>query len=54
MILVTNCSRPVILTNKICLRELAMNITELTHSAAQTVLVDGLPDSLSIALYILQ
>ena len=51
---VTNCSRPVILTNTVRLGESAMNITELTHSAARTALVDGLPDSPSIALYILQ
>ena len=31
-----------------------MSITELTHRAAPTVLVIGLPDPPSIALYILQ
>ena len=51
MILVTLCSRPVILTNMICLGESATNITRLTY---RTVLVVGLPDSLSIAPYILQ
>ena len=51
---VTNCSRPVILTNTIHLRESATNITELIHSAARTVLIDGLPNSLSITPYILQ
>ena len=35
------------------LRELATNITELTHCAAQTVLVVGLPNPPSIAPYIL-
>ena len=29
-------------------------ITKLTHSAVQTALVDSLPNSLSITLYILQ
>ena len=53
-ILVTLCSRPVILTNTICLGELATSITELTHCAVQTALIVGLPDPLSIALYILQ
>ena len=51
---VTNCSCPIIFTNMIHLGESAMNITKLTHSAAWTALVDGLPDSSSIAPYILQ
>ena len=51
---VTLCSRPVILTNTIRLRESAMNITGLTHCAAQAALVIGLPDPPSIAPYILQ
>ena len=53
-ILLTLCSHPVILTNTICLGELATSITELTHCAVQTALIVGLPDPLSIALYILQ
>ena len=51
---VTLCSRPIILTNTIHLGELAMNITGLTHRAVQAALVVGLPDSPSIAPYILQ
>ena len=31
-----------------------MSITELTHHTARTALVIGLPDPLSITLYILQ
>ena len=54
MIPVTLCSRPVILTNTIHLGESATNITGLTHRTAQAALVVGLPDSPSIALYILQ
>ena len=55
MILVTYRSRPVILTNTLHLGESpAMSITELTHHAVQTVLVVGLPNPLSITLYILQ
>ena len=54
MILVTLCSHPVILTNMIRLGESATNITGLTHRAAQAALVVGLPDSPSIAPYILQ
>ena len=53
-ILVTYHSRPDILTNTICLGELATSITKLTHCAARTVLIIGLPDPLSIAPYILQ
>ena len=51
---VTLCSRPIILTNTIHLRESATNITGLTHRAVWAALVVGLPDSPSIALYILQ
>ena len=51
---VTLCSCPVILTNTICLGESAMSITELTHCAAWTALVIGLPDPPSIAPYMLQ
>ena len=51
---VTLCSHPIILTNMILLRELAMSITDLTHHAARTALIIGLPDPLSITLYILQ
>ena len=54
MIPVTYCSHPDILTNMIHLRELAMNITELTYHAVQTALIVGLPNPLSITLYILQ
>ena len=54
MIPVTNCSHPVILTNTIHLGESAMNITKLTHSTARTALIDGLPNSPSIAPYMLQ
>ena len=51
---VTLCSCPVVLTNTIRLGELATSITELTHCAAWTALVIGLPDPPSIAPYILQ
>ena len=51
---VTLCSCPIVLTNTICLGESAMNITKLTHSTARTTLIDGLPNSPSIAPYILQ
>ena len=51
---VTLCSRPIILTNTIRLRESATNITGLTHRAARAALVVGLPDSPSITPYILQ
>ena len=51
---VTLCSCPIILTNMIRLGESAMSITELTHHTARTALVIGLPDPLSITLYILQ
>ena len=51
---VTLCSRPVIPTNTICLGESATNITGLNHHAVWAALVVGLPDSPSIAPYILQ
>ena len=54
MIPVTYCSHPDILTNMIHHGELATNITKLTHHAARTALVVGLPNSPTIALYILQ
>ena len=54
MIPVTYHSHPNILTNMICLGELATNITKLTHCTVWTVLIVGLPDPPSIAPYILQ
>ena len=53
MIPVTYCSRPVILTNMICLGESVMNITKLTHRTAQTVLIVSLPNPPSITPNIL-